>query len=48
VDAVTGLTLSIDALPGEEAAELKAWLEPILDAVDAKVLVSDDADASSK
>jgi transposase-like protein len=45
VDAVTGLTLSIDALSGEEAAELKAWLEPILDAVEAKVLVSDDADA---
>ena len=48
VDAVSGLTLSIDALPGEEAEELKAWLEPILDAVDADVLVSDDADAFKK
>ena len=48
VDAVNGLTLSIDALPGEEAEELKAWLEPILDAVDADVLVSDDADAFKK
>jgi hypothetical protein len=45
VDAITGMTLSIDGLPGEEAEQLKAWLEPILDAVDADVLVSDDADA---
>jgi len=45
VDPITGLTLSIDGLPGEEAEQLKAWLEPILDAVDADVLVSDDADA---
>lgn len=48
VDAVSGLTLSIDALPGEEAEELKAWLEPMLEAVDADVLVSDDADAFKK
>ena len=45
VDAITGMTLSIDGLPGEDAEQLKAWLEPILDAVDADVLVSDDADA---
>jgi transposase-like protein len=45
VDAITGMTLSIDGLPGEEAEQLKAWLEPILDTVDADVLVSDDADA---
>lgn len=48
VDAVQGLTLSIDSLPGEEAEQLKAWLEPILEAVDADVLVSDDADAFKK
>lgn len=48
VDAVNGMTLSIDNLPGEEAAQLKAWLEPILEAVDADVLVSDDADAFKK
>jgi len=48
VDAVNGLTLSIDALPGEETEQLKTWLEPILDAVDADVLVSDDADAFKK
>lgn len=48
VDAVSGLTLSIDALPGAEAEELKAWLTPILDIVEADVLVSDDADAFKK
>lgn len=48
VDAIISPTLSIDALPGEEAEELKTWLEPILAAVDADVLVSDDADAFKK
>ncbi len=48
VDAVSGLTLSIDALASEETEELKIWLEPILEAVDADVLVSDDADAFKK
>jgi transposase-like protein len=45
VDAVNGMVLSIDELPGEEATQLQAWLEPILEAVDADVVVSDDADA---
>ena len=48
VDATTGMTLSIDGLPGEEAEQLKGWLEPILEAVDADVLVTDDADAFKK
>jgi len=48
VDAVNGWTLSIDTLSGEEAEELKEWLEPILDATDADALVSDDADAFKK
>lgn len=48
VDAITGMTLSIDSLPGEDAEQLKTWLEPVLDAVDADVLVSDDADAFKK
>ena len=48
VDAVTGMVLSIDKLEGEDAEQLKAWLEPILDAVDADVLVTDDADAFKK
>jgi transposase-like protein len=48
VDAVNGMVLSIDILPGEDAEQLKAWLEPILDAVDADVLVTDDADGFKK
>lgn len=48
LEAVSGLTLSLDALPGEEAEERKAWLEPILEAVNADVLVSDDAEAFKK
>ena len=45
VDAINGMVLSIDQLPGQDAEQLQAWLEPILDAVDADVVVSDDADA---
>lgn len=45
VDALTGLTLRIDRLSGEDAQTLKAWLEPIIETVDARVLVTDDADA---
>jgi len=48
VDAVNGMVLSIDELPGEDAEQLRAWLEPILEAVDADVVVSDDADAFKK
>ena len=42
------MVLSIDKLPGEDAEQLKTWLEPILDAVDADVLVTDDADGFKK
>lgn len=45
VDPLTGLTLSIDQLSGEDAQTLKAWLEPIIKRIDARVLVTDDADA---
>jgi len=48
VDAVNGMVLSIDELAGEDAEQLQAWLEPILEAVDADVVVSDDADAFKK
>lgn len=48
VDATNGMVLSIDELGGEDAEQLKAWLEPILNAVDADVVVSDDADAFKK
>jgi len=45
VDPVNEITLSIDNLSGEDAEQLKQWLEPILNTVDADVLVTDDADA---
>ena len=48
VDAINGMVLSIDELAGEDAEQLKTWLEPILDAVNADVVVSDDADAFKK
>ena len=45
VDDTTGLVLTVDELPAEDAETLKEWLAPIAKAVDAKLLVSDDADA---
>ena len=45
VDDTRGLVLTVDALPGEDAVELQAWLEPIASAVGAQLLVTDDADA---
>lgn len=45
VDAITGMTLSIDKLSAEDARTLKEWLAPIIETVDARVLVTDDADA---
>jgi transposase-like protein len=45
VDDTTGLVLTVDELSAEDAKTLKQWLEPIAEAVDAKLLVSDDADA---
>lgn len=45
VDPLTGITLSIDQLSGEDAQTLKAWLAPIIETIDARVLVTDDADA---
>ena len=44
VDDLTGIVLTVDQLSAEDAATLKAWLEPIAEAVEAEVLVSDDAD----
>jgi transposase-like protein len=44
VDSLSGLTLTVDALTAEDAATLKAWLEPIAASVGAEVLVTDDAD----
>lgn len=45
VDAITGMVLTLDQLSGEDAQILQAWLEPIVATVNARVLVSDDADA---
>jgi transposase-like protein len=45
VDDTSGLVLTVDDLDGEEAATLQDWLEPIAEAVEARILVTDDADA---
>jgi transposase-like protein len=45
VDDTTGLVLTVDELSAEDAETLKEWLEPIVEAVDAELLISDDADA---
>jgi len=45
VDDTTGLVLTVDALSAEDAETLKVWLDPIAEAVEAELLVSDDADA---
>jgi len=45
VDDTTGLVLSVDALSAEDAETVKEWLDPVAAAVDAELLVSDDADA---
>lgn len=44
VDDVTGIVLTLDALPGEDAETLQDWMEPIAAAVGAELLVTDDAD----
>lgn len=44
VDAISGLTLTIDALSAEDTQTLKEWVEPIAKSVGAQVLVTDDAD----
>jgi transposase-like protein len=45
VDDTSGLVLTIDALSGEDAETLREWLAPITAAVEAQILVTDDADA---
>jgi hypothetical protein len=44
VDDTTGLVLTVDDLSGEDMETLKAWIEPIAEAIGAVILVSDDAD----
>jgi len=45
VDDMTGLVLTVDRLSAEDADALHDWLAPIAEAVDAQLLVTDDADA---
>jgi hypothetical protein len=45
VDPVSGLVLSVDRLPAEDARTLLSWLAPVVAAVGAEIMVSDDADA---
>jgi len=45
VDDTSGLVLTVDALSAEDAETIKEWLAPIVEAVEAELLVSDDADA---
>jgi len=45
VDDTTGSVLTFDQLTAEDADTLKAWLEPIAQAVEAELLVTDDADS---
>jgi transposase-like protein len=45
VDDLTGLVLTVEELPAEDAATIKEWLQPVAAAVGAKLLVTDDADA---
>lgn len=45
VDDTTGLVLTVDELAAEDAETLQEWLEPIVKAVGAQLLVTDDADA---
>src|SRR5438270_9004729 len=44
VDSLSGLTLTVDLVTAEDAATLKAWIDPIAQRVGAEVLVTDDAD----
>jgi transposase-like protein len=45
VDDISGLVLTVDDLNGEDADTLKKWMAPIAAAVEAQIVVTDDADA---
>jgi hypothetical protein len=46
VDPISGLALTIDALPAQDIKALQDWIEPIAKSVGAQVLVTDDADGA--
>ncbi len=45
VDALSGITLSVDILESSDTASIRGWLGPIAAAVGAELVVTDDADA---
>lgn len=45
VDDLSGLVLTVDGLGGEDAQTLREWMAPVAEAVQAEILVTDDADA---
>jgi hypothetical protein len=45
VDDLSGMVLTVDSLDGEDAETLRRWIEPIAEAVEARIVVTDDADA---
>lgn len=45
VDDLSGVVLSVDILPGSDTASIRAWLGPIAAAVEAELVVTDDADS---
>ena len=45
VDDISGMVLTVDDLDGEDAETLRKWMEPIAEAVEARIVVTDDADA---
>jgi hypothetical protein len=45
VDDLSGLVLSVDILEGSDTEHIRAWLAPLVTAVGAEVVVTDDADA---
>jgi hypothetical protein len=48
VDAGGRIGLSVEGLQGEDAETLRGWLQPVVEAVGAELLVTDDADAFKK
>lgn len=44
IDAQEGILLDIEVLDNEETDTLQAWLQPLLELVDAEVLITDDQD----
>jgi len=45
VDEIGGMVLMVDDLDGEDAETLREWMAPIAAAVEARIVVTDDADA---